>query len=189
MEFRKLLIYLSITLVLVIMISFGITYGWYAYENAETSVSGSTIKEIPTIIFSETEYISAKISMPIIDNDRYSYANSNSFSITLNDNLKDYEVGYEISLTGIIIDDVLKNKNYKYELLQDGNIIASGDFSNIGDATSMILMPMTVMYPVSYPTTYNYRLYIWLSDDGSNQNNLMNKNFRSKINITSAVKK
>ena len=48
---------------------------------------------------------------------------------------------------------------------------------------------MTVLNPEIYPKTYNYELYIWLSDDGSNQNNLMNKGISAKINVVSAVKK
>ena len=38
----------------------GISYGWYAYSNAETNVKANTIKETPTIVFSQTEYISSK---------------------------------------------------------------------------------------------------------------------------------
>ena len=48
---------------------------------------------------------------------------------------------------------------------------------------------MTKMNIDTYPTTYNYELYIWLSDDNTNQNELMNKLFRAKININSATKK
>ena len=48
---------------------------------------------------------------------------------------------------------------------------------------------MTVMSPTSYPYTYVYEFYVWLSEDKTNQNNLMNKKFGAKINVTSAVKK
>ena len=48
---------------------------------------------------------------------------------------------------------------------------------------------MTVLSPTSYPQNYNYELYIWLSDDGTNQNNLMNKGFSAKVSVNSATKK
>ena len=83
----------------------------------------------------------------------------------------------------------LKISNYKYELLQDGVVVARGDFANIGSARELSLMPMTVLHPQKYPTTYNYELYVWLSDDGSDQNDLMNKAFNARINVDSAVKK
>lgn len=189
MEFKKFIIVLSITIAILISIMLGISYGWYAYSNAESTIEGSTKKEAPTVIFAQTEYVFSKVSMPIYDADRYNYANKNSFTITLGENLANYENGIEISLKDIAMSQELKNNNYKYELLQDGNIVSSGDFSNIGSDTNLNLMPMTILTPKTYPITYNYELYIWLSDDGSNQNNLMNKVFSAKINVNSAIKK
>lgn len=170
-------------------IMLGISYGWYAYSNAESTINGTTIKEIPTVIFSQTEYIYSSTTMPISDEDRYNYANKNSFTVTLGENLSEYETGIEISLKDIAMSNELKIENYKYELLQDNQIISNGNFSSIGSATVLKLMPMTLMNPIKYPHTYTYDLYIWLSDDGSNQNHLMNKGFSAKVNINSAIKK
>ena len=50
-------------------------------------------------------------------------------------------------------------------------------------------MPMKLMKPTQYPQTYTYELYIWLSENNTNQNNLMNKVFNAKLNINNAVKK
>ena len=83
----------------------------------------------------------------------------------------------------------LKIENYKYELLEDGILIANGNFSDIGNITTLALQPMTLMQPKEYPKTYTYELYIWLSEDQTNQNELMNKVFSARININSAVKK
>lgn len=189
MEFKKIIIILTITITVIISLMCGVSYGWYAYSNAESTVQGSTVKEKPTVIFSQTEYISSNQIMPIYDEDRKNYANKNSFTITIGQNLELYETGLEITLRDIAISDELKIKNYKYELLQDGELIRSGNFENIGTATNMILMPMTVMTPPTYPHTYTYELYIWLSDDGSDQNYLMNKWFGARINVNSAIKK
>ena len=189
MELKKIIIILGITITLVIGIMFGISYAWYAYSNAETTLKGSTLKEAPTIIFSQTEYINSKITMPIKDDDRYNYANKNSFMITIEDDLREYETGIEILLKDIVMSNDLKNKNYKYELLQDNIVVSTGNFSNIGSSNNMIIMPMTVLKPNAYPKTYNYELYIWLSDDGTDQNNLMNKEFKARIGVNSATKK
>ena len=189
MEFKKLLLFLSITMIIILILTFGVTYGWYAYSNAETTVEGETLDAAPNVVFTQTEYINSQTTMPILDNDRYNYGNKNSFTITIGEDLKDYEVGIEILLTGIKIDEELKNTNYKYELLQDGVSVATGDFSELGTENRLILTPMTVFNPLTYPQTYNYILYIWLSDDGSNQNNLINKNFSAKITVDNAIKK
>lgn len=189
MEFKKTIIIISITIAIAIGIMFGASYAWYAYKNAETNISGRTIKETPTVIFSQTEYISSKQIIPINDEDRFNYANKNSFTITLNQNLENYETGIEISLININMAESLKTANYKYELLQNNISIASGNFSSIGSNRTMTIMPMTKLTPTTFPATYSYELLIWLSDDETNQNLLMNKGFSAKININSAIKK
>lgn len=184
-----MIILLSITLSVMFGVLLGISYGWYAYSNAETNVKANTIKEAPTIVFSQTEYILSTQNMPIYDEDRYKYANKNSFTVTVGENLMKYETGLEIILSDINISDELKISNYKYEFLQNNVTISSGDFSDIGNSTSIKLLPMTIINPISYPYTYVYELYIWLSEDETNQNNLMNKKFSAKIDVNSAVKK
>ena len=77
----------------------------------------------------------------------------------------------------------------EYELLEDGVTVGAGDFSSIGNAKEIELMPMKVLAPLTYPKTYNYDLLVWLSEDETDQNYLMDKKFRAKINVISAVKK
>ena len=125
MGLKKLILVLAITMSIVIGIMFGISYSWYAYSNAETEAVGKTIKETPTVIFAQNEFISVGNTMPIDDMDRYNYANKNSFSITLNENLKKYQVGIKINLVNIKISDELKISNYKYELLMDGKVVSN----------------------------------------------------------------
>ena len=189
MTFKKNIIVLSITISIFIGILFGSSYAWYAYNNAESKIGGSTIKEVPTVIFAQTEYLSSKITMPIKDEDRYNYANKNSFTITIGEDLRKYETAIEISLKDINMSNELKNSNYKYELLQDGILVAKGDFSSINNSTSLKMIPMTKLVNDIFPRTYTYELYIWLSDDGTDQNYLMNKSFSAKINVNSAIKK
>lgn len=184
-----MIILLSVTVSIMFGVLLGISYGWYAYANAESNISANTLKEAPTIVFAQTEYITSTQNMPIYDEDRYRYANKNSFTVTLGENIKDYETGIEITLENINIEEDLKIENYKYELLQNKKVISSGNFSDIGETTTIKLLPMTVMSPSSYPYTYVYEFYVWLSEDETNQNNLMNKKFGAKINVTSAVKK
>ena len=189
MEFKKLIIILSITITITMIIMCGVSYGWYAYANAETSVESTTLKEIPTVIFTETNHIYSKNTSPIYDKDRYNYAYKNSFMITIGENLKDYEIGIEISLKDIIMSNELKIENYKYELVEDGKTVSSGNFKNIGNSNTLNIKPMTIVNLETFPKTYIYDFYLWLSEDETNQNNLMNKTFSAKINVNSAIKK
>ena len=189
MEFKKIIILLSITVSIMFGVLLGVSYGWYAYANAESSILASTIKEAPMIVFAQTESFIIKQNMPIYDEDKYRYANKNSFTVTLGKNLETYETGIEIVLNNIRIDEALKINNYKYELLENKKVISSGDFSLLGENTQIKLMPLTIMTPVTYPYTYSYELYVWLSEDNTNQNELMNKEFGAVINVNSAIKK
>ena len=184
-----MIILLSITVSIMFGLLLGMSYAWYAYSNAESNIKATTKKDAPMIVFAQTEYISTTQNMPIYDEDRYRYANKNSFTVTLGENLQEYETGLEIVLSEINIAEELKISNYKYELLQNKKTISSGDFSNIGTIKELKLQEMTIVKPTTYPWTYAYELYIWLSEDETNQNHLMDKVFSAKIDVNSAVKK
>lgn len=189
MEFKKFIIVLSITITIMVGLMCGVSYGWYAYANAETNIESTTLKDIPTVIFTQSDRIFSKSTTPIYDSDRYNYAYKNSFMITLGENLKNYETGIEINLKDIIMSNELKISNYKYELVEDGKTVSKGDFKDVGNNTTLNIKPMTIVKPTAYPQTYTYDFYIWLSEDETNQNDLMNKAFSAKINVNSAVKK
>jgi len=188
-EIKKIIIILGITITVIFSLMLGLSYAWYQYSNAESNVSGTTIKDRPMVIFSQTEFINYNINTPIYDEDRYNYANKNSFTVSLPENLKDYQTAIEINLENIKMSEELKIPTYKYELLQNGLVVGTGNFTNVDSTNSIKLMPMTVLTPTTYPNSYTYELYIWLSEDGSNQNNLMDKFFSANINVNSAIKK
>ena len=114
MEFKKFIIVLSVTITILIGIMCAVSYGWYAYSNAETVVESTTLKDIPTVIFTQTDHIYSKNTAPIYDQDRYNYAYKNSFMITIGENLKNYETGIEISLKDIMMSKELKIATQPY---------------------------------------------------------------------------
>ena len=189
MESKKTILIMSVAVSIAAVLIAGSTYAWYAYNNAETKVIGSTIKETPTTIFAKTDQILNKDIMPIYDEDRYNYASKNSFTVTFGENLRNYNSAIEINLDNIKMSEELKIANYKYELLENNIVIASGNFSEIGNNSKLTLMPMKIITGETYPITNNYDLYIWLSEDNSVQNELMNKVFSAKVNVNSAIKK
>ena len=62
-----MIILLSITVSIMLGVLMGISYGWYAYSNAESNINASTLKEAPTVVFAQTEYITSTQNMPIYD--------------------------------------------------------------------------------------------------------------------------
>ncbi len=188
MNTKKKYIILSLAILLVGFGLIGGTFAWYSYSNAESRVSAKVTKDKPNVIFTQTEYINVSTIMPIKDEDRYNYGTKNSFIITFPESLKNYETFIEMNLVDIKIDEELKINAYKYELLENNVIISSGNFSGLEENT-MEISPRRVFHFTNLPTTNNYELIIWLSDDGTTQNDLMNKEFSAKINIVTATKK
>ena len=52
-----MIILLSVTISIMFGLLLGISYGWYAYKNAESTIAANTLKEAPSIVFAQTEYI------------------------------------------------------------------------------------------------------------------------------------
>lgn len=189
MGLKKLVLVLSITLGIIFSLMLGSSYAWYAYSNAESTLFGSAITEKPTIIFAQDDSVVFRTNTPILDEDRYSYANITSFNITFGENLINYDNSISINLEDIVIDNELRNNNFKYELLENGVTVANGSFSEYTDGGSFVIMPPKIINEEVYPKTYVYDLFVWISDDGSNQNELMGKRFSAKVKINSASKR
>lgn len=166
----------------------GITFAWYSYSNAESRVNATSKVSKPSVIFSQTEYIENASIMPILDEDRYNYGMKNSFIVSVPETLKKYDISMQINLVDIVMSSELKTNDFKYELLENGIIVSSGTFSNIIDNTIEIY-PNKVLNVINYPFSYNYELIVWLSENNGDQNNVMNKNFKARVNVISAVKK
>lgn len=188
MNTKKKYIILSLGILAIGISLVGITFAWYSYSNAESKANASGKTEKPSVVFSQTEYIETTNIMPILDQDRYNYGTNNSFIINVSDRLKYYEIALQINLVDIEISPELKINNFKYELLENDIIVSSGNFSNLKE-NNLEILPNKVLDISTYPYAYNYKLIIWLSEDGSDQNNLMDKEFKARINVISATKK
>ena len=167
----------------------GSSYAWYAYSNAESTLYGKAQLDKPTVIFAQDDSIILRTNTPILDEDRYSYANITSFNITFGENLIDFDTSISIELSEIIIDNELINENFKYELLENGVTVSTGNFLNYQGNGTLNIMPTKIISQETYPKTYVYDLFIWLSDSGESQNDLMDKNFSTKVKVNTAIKK
>ncbi len=188
MNTKKNYIVMSLAILAIGFSLIGVTFAWYSYSNAEGRASGSGISEKPSVVFAGTEYIDVSNIMPILDEDRYNYGERNSFVVTVPATLEKYEISIQINLVDISISDELKIDDMKYELLQNDIIVSSGDFSSL-EGNVLSILPNQIINVPNYPYSYNYRLIIWLSDNDGDQNYLMDKELRAKINVISAVKK
>lgn len=183
-----MILILSITITVIVIGAFGVSYGYYAYTSANTLFNVSTIKALPTITYAQSSNLNETVGIPINENNYATNASKSQFTITYGSNLSGYDVAIKISLTNITIDSALKNSYFRYKLVRGGTVIASGNFSSVG--SSLVLKGAEKKSITSYPTVENYILYIYLADSGSEQNAMMGKKFSAKISVdTVAVKK
>lgn len=183
-----MILILSITITVIVIGAFGVSYGYYAYTSANTLFNVSTIKALPTITYAQSSNLNETVGIPINENNYATNASKSQFTITYGSNLSGYDVAIKISLTNITIDSALKNSYFRYKLVRGGTVIASGNFSSVG--SSLVLKGAEKKSITSYPTVENYILYIYLADSGSEQNAMMGKKFSAKITVdTVAVKK
>ena len=183
-----MILILSITITVIVIGAFGVSYGYYAYTSANTLFNVSTIKSLPTVTYAQSSNLNETVGIPINEDNYATDASKSQFTITYGSNLSGYDVAIKISLTNITIDSALKNSYFRYKLVRGSTVIASGNFSSVG--SSLVLKGAEKKSITTYPTVENYILYIYLADSGSEQNAMMGKKFSAKITVdTVAVKK
>lgn len=183
-----MILILSITITVIVIGAFGVSYGYYAYTSANTLFNVSTIKSLPTVTYAQSSNLNETVGIPINEDNYATDASKSQFTITYGSNLSGYDVAIKISLTNITIDSALKNSYFRYKLVRGSTVIASGNFSSVG--SSLVLKGAEKKSITTYPTVENYILYIYLADSGSEQNAMMGKKFSAKISVdTVAVKK
>ncbi len=183
-----MILILSITITVIVIGAFGVSYGYYAYTSANTLFNVSTIKSLPTVTYAQSSNLNETVGIPINEDNYATEASKSQFTITYGSNLSGYDVAIKISLTNITIDSALKNSYFRYKLVRGSTVIASGNFSSVG--SSLVLKGAEKKSITSYPTVENYILYIYVADSGSEQNAMMGKKFSAKITVdTVAVKK
>lgn len=181
MEFKKIIFILSITITVIVLAAFGVSYGYYSYASANTLLNASTITSLPTVTYAQTNNLNDVVGIPIAEEDYATDASKSQFTITYGSNLSSYDVAVKISLTNIVIDNALKNSYFRYKLERDNTVIASGNFASVSG--SLLIKDLEKKTITTYPFVENYTLYIYLVDSGSEQNAVMGKSFSAKISV------
>ena len=186
MESKKLMVVLTLTVIILVMVSLGASFAWYSFSNSGTNFQTSTANDDVTVTYTQDEYINTVTGVPITDDEIETKASKNQFSVLAGTNLTGYQVAIQIMLTDITIDDALKVDDFKYQLLENNQVIASGTGTTIGDNTTLIIKEQG---NITVGTTYNYELRVWLAETGVSQNELMGKSFSAQVKIASTMKK
>ena len=179
MSFRKTLSLITLFVMSMVILMLSSSYAWYSFNNASTTFDTLTSKEDIRVLYKSSRFISTVTAVPISDKDIDKLSEKNNFSIDVDNDKVDEALSVSVNLVGIEIDNALKNGNFKYQLLYNGNIVGEGDFNNFS-SNRLTLVDGVILNNLG---VNNFELRLYLLDDGSNQNNLMNKTFKAIINV------
>jgi len=178
---------LIITAIVITMfiLSLSTSYAWYTYSGGATDFDSITSEVDLNVIYAQSKIITTTTSLPIKDEEKEKYADTNIFTVSSPQELYNHQVILTISLIDIEIAEELKSQDFKYELLQNSEVIASGTGKDFSEKNK-VLKDQIQINPTQ---NYTFGLRIWLSETGESQNELMNKTFQAQIQVDSIAKK
>ena len=137
--------------------------------------------------FTTSKYIN-KTFLPISDADYLTKGDHTDFAISLvgNDPIK-YDIKVDMKVTSSTLSNVSSLSFLKYKLVSGETTVAEGNFST-GTTTTTFTSATTIEYTIASNITQsaaskNYVLYVWCTDTDSDQSNILNSTFETKVKI------
>ena len=176
---RKIsIIITSVALVILLGISF--TYAYFS--NKKGSTENSVVAGTLVINYEDDSLNTLSLDniVPIYDNEIKTKANKIGFTINNTGNSKAY---VDIYLNDIVMDSELASLDFKWALYSGEDKVYNGNFRNILNNKQLLINNIEL----NKNESKTYQLYIWISESGMDQSNLMGKNFSAKI-LVNAIK-
>ncbi len=172
-----------ISLIGIVIVS-GILLTTFAYQTLQVEYkSGSKEKLTVTsgvldVTFNVTNRINMT-NMPLVT----SYKSGSYSEFTINNSKSDADASYRIKLVDMEYSSNLVSTDFNYTLysVTNSEIIDEGNFSLLSNTE----MELSSFRTILKSKTETVRLYLWLKETTSNQNNLENSSFKGKIQIES----
>ena len=172
-----------ISLIGIVIVS-GILLTTFAYQTLQVEYkSGSKEKLTVTsgvldVSFNVTNRINIT-SMPLVT----SYKSGSYSEFTINNSKSDADASYRVKLVDMEYSSNLVSSDFNYTLysVTNSEIIDEGNFSSLSNTE----MELSSFRTILKSKTETVRLYLWLKETTSNQNNLENSSFKGKIQIES----
>lgn len=187
MEFKKMIVILSIAATVIMVCLFGVSYAYYSLSNASTEFSTTVEGEDVSVVYAQSEYISTTTGIPITEAEIAAKASSSKFTALADaTTFAGYEVALEVAIADISLDAALQDSYFKIQLLENGTVVKTVTGADIGSNSKVVLKNLS---KITVGTTYNYEVRVWIQESGSSQNAMMGKSFTGRIQISSSMKK
>lgn len=203
MKFRKLMLVLTFTVSIIFVTVIGATYAYYSTSGGSIGGTTGNVGNPINVVFNNSDYVDFNTGIPISSSDVETKASKTNFTLTPNNAvINDYDIGVDIILSNIDIDNALKVSDFKYRLICIHSVTGNSQIFN-GTGSSLTSNSYTI---ASLSTTnsgnnifyidtnansqsYSCTLYLWLEESGVSQNTLMGKHFGANIEVNSMMKK
>lgn len=200
MNFKKLIIVLTIAFSVIFAVMIGTSYAYYfASGGTVLNVTTGSINTGVAVVFKQSQYINVSTGIPISSSDVDTLAENSVFTLTPDTSiLNDADVAINISIIDILIDNALRVEEFKYKFVcNDGTtstVLSSGDGTNFTDdiisrGTLALGTLSTSDNTFDVDNTYTCTFSVWLEENNEDQNELMNKKFRGLIKVNTVFKK
>ena len=119
------------------------------------------------------------LQLPMNEDEVLKYAPKHEFSVRNNNNK---EVYLSFKLTNLNIDkEIYSDGNLRYSLYHNNEKIGVGSFEAYDEKTKELILLTNIKQDAS--AEESYQLYIWIRDNGGNQNHFLNMNLNGKIKV------
>ena len=179
MKLKKMLLVISIVIISMFSLMLATSYAWYSFDNAKTTFTAVTNNDIIDVSFQSGEYINTSIAVPITSDQIDKYSDKSNFSIRVKNNKENNDVMVAIKLVDVVIDSQLRKSTFRVDLYHQGSQIISVRGTDIVTAVNETLGSVVLDDDVNN----QFEIRVYIIDDGSEQNLMMNKTFSAKISV------
>ncbi|MBQ4583599.1 MAG: hypothetical protein IJA94_01740 [Bacilli bacterium] len=168
----------------------GLSYAYFSisFEKNKENTKAKAIAGKLDVDFETSEYISNKNTWLINDEEIFTKSDKTLFTVKRSEQSTVDDIYYNIYIDELNITDNLKHADVKWRLYNEENptietqVMAEGNFNEIGDITNIQLNRARIYLPKE--ETHTYTLYMWFSnDENENQLDLLNGTLSCKIKL------
>ena len=177
MKYKKLLFVIIIIIGVMFSLMLATRYAWYSFSAGSTTFNAVTSDKDVDVRFIKGEYINNTLAVPISNSEIDQYSDKHQFIVRTKNNKENNQILLKISL--VDIDTNLNDKSFYVELYYQGEKVSTvtGNQLSVNGEKTKLLKTVELEDDVDN----NFEVRVYLLDNGSEQNTLMNKNFSAKI--------
>lgn len=178
----KEIVFAVSVIVILVSITYRLSYAYFvATVTGNSTATASTIGAgTLNVNFTTSQYVSNDSLMLISDADKATSAEKMLFSVS-QATATTVAARYNVYLTELSISNNFKSSDFKWELLRNSSVIASGNFTTAVSGTDFKLNSTALDLAVN--ATDNLELRLWLSQQDYDQLSLTNGTFSAKVKI------